>query len=97
MKKDNDGILRDGVLCLHVKTLEDGVESVWTPARCPPDNARTVLVVWKLTHRILASLIVARFGSEGMWMAEDHDGRLTYLDPGTVVGWQELPNIPEIL
>ena len=36
-----------------------------------------------------------RFGSEAKWVAEDHDGRLTYLDEGTVVGWQEMPVLPE--
>jgi hypothetical protein len=41
------------------------------------------------------SVIVAIFGSEGKWVALDHDLRRTYLDEGTVLGWCELPDIPE--
>ena len=40
--------------------------------------------------------IVAMFGSESKWLAVDHDLRRTYLDPGTVIAWRELPDDPEV-
>lgn len=35
--------------------------------------------------------IIGFYGSEGKWLAYDHDGRTTYLDQGVVLGWRELP------
>ncbi len=72
-------------------------EKRWTPARQPPNNGRRVLVTYARRATILPLLIVARFGSEAKWVAEDHDGRLTYLEEGTVVGWQEMPAVPEVV
>lgn len=69
----------------------------WFPAKSPPDNRRRVMVCCKSPVHLLPQLIFGRFGSEGKWVAEDHDGRLTYLDPWLVVGWQETPTLPEVL
>jgi len=72
-------------------------EKSWTPAREPPDNGRKVLAVYSRRMTMLPTLIVARFGSEGKWVAEDHDMRVTYLDQGTVIGWREMPVFPEVV
>jgi len=63
----------------------------------PPDTSRTVLALYRPHHRPLtrARLITAEYGSEGKWLAIDHDFRLTELDPGTVLGWREMPEVPE--
>lgn len=69
----------------------------WSPARVPPDSGRKVLAAYARRATMLPTLIVARFGSEGKWVAEDHDMRVTYLDQGTVIGWQEMPVFPEVV
>jgi len=56
----------------------------------PPDNNRNVLA------RVPSCIgkprtIVAFYGSEGKWCAYDHDGRVTFLEEGTVTDWREIP------
>ncbi len=56
-----------------------------------PTNARPVLARYDRHSRGHWRAIVAFVGSEGKWMALDHDERITYLQPGCVFGWREIP------
>ena len=62
----------------------------------PPDHRREVLVLYR-KHDMLQQVrvIVGCYGSEGKWLAYDHDRRTTYLDDAAVLGWRELPEVPE--
>lgn len=72
-------------------------EKPWVTDRAP-DSPRTVQAVyapgWPTGPR--PRLITAVFGSEGVWVAEDHDWRRTCLKPGTVLAWRDLvvPSFP---
>jgi hypothetical protein len=72
-------------------------EQTWNTQRAP-DNPRAVLALYASGGRTGSKPrpIVAVFGSEGKWVAEDHNYRRTYLDPGTVLGWRELPQEPDV-
>lgn len=61
-----------------------------------PDNGRAVLILYRTVRTNRGRIIVARFGSEGKWLAEDHDLRLTYLERDFVIGWREMPEIDEV-
>ncbi len=56
-----------------------------------PDHKRTVIVLFH------GRQIMAFFGSEGKWCAEDHTYRVTYLDNAQVQGWCEQPSHPDKL
>ncbi len=70
-------------------------ERGWQSVTLPPNNSRNVLVMCHLRHG-RTRVIVALFGSESKWVAEDHDLRRTYLSEGTVTGWRELPEMNEV-
>ncbi len=68
-------------------------EPRWVTDRAP-DNGRTVLALFTRHHiQSKPQIIIAFFGSEGKWCAEDHNGRVTYLDNALVHGWRELPEV----
>lgn len=77
-------------------TTSTGDTKPW--AQEPPDNSRLVLALYRrhLPQGVI-QVIVAEFGSEGRWLARDHDYRLTYLDSISVLGWRELPDVPDEL
>lgn len=71
-----------------------GGEVAWQAPDPPPDSARNVLALYRRHQPAgVVQVIVAEFGSEGKWLARDHDYRLTYLDEDTVFGWRELPGV----
>lgn len=69
-------------------------EQLWTLAPTP-GSSRAVFALHRRRDNIKPKIIVAIFGSESKWLALDHDGRLTYLEEGTVLGWREMPTVPE--
>lgn len=72
-------------------------ERPWITARAP-DNSRLVLALYA-SGGVTGSKyrpMVARFGSEGKWVAESYDYSLNVLGPGTVLAWRELPEEPAL-
>jgi hypothetical protein len=67
--------------------------SDWT-VTTHPAHTRPVLALFRLTYHSKPRVIVAVYGSEGRWVAEDHNQRRTYLDATSILAWREQPAIP---